>query len=343
MRDDDGRMQHAGARWFRAGIVIASVALAGSCAGPHSGSAYRDPPESTSRVTSNALPTASRHQTVVVIGQFANPPRAAVNWRDIGVGMSETLARSLHNRGCYDVRMGERSWNHSADLPAVRKLHPDASIFVTGTVTDFHHTGELAEPLARKGMFGRRSEAVVAVQLSILDLHTGKVVVSDHVAGAAAAGAIPARELYEDLSFGSYLFWSTPLGTASDQVLARVMECIERAAPEVALQTRIIAMTGYRRVSLDGGRDRGLKVADEFYLLRDAIDGAAPALILDPVTGQPVRARIDSAGASTATAWLIGEPSSEAEIIGAALSDQPPASTPAANATATATAPTISD
>jgi curli biogenesis system outer membrane secretion channel CsgG len=334
-------MRHGAARWFCAVIVAASAAASG-CGGSSSGYTYRHPPASAPRAA--AVPVSdTSHQTIVVIGEFANPPRAAVGWRDIGSGMSETLVRSLQNRGDYDARIGARDWKQDSDIPAIRQAHPDASIFVTGSVTDFHQTGELAEPIARRGVFSRRSEAVVAVQLSIFDLESGRIILSDHVAGTADAGETPAKQLYKDLSFGSYLFWSTPLGRASDQALARVIECIGRAAPAAdgAMSPRIIAVTGFRRVSIEGGRDRGLKVAGEFYLVRDSNGGTSPTLILDPVTGHPVRARIDSTGESTATAWLIGEPASTEQILGAALCAEAPATTvPAENDAAAATAST---
>ena len=147
-------------------------------------------------------------RTVIAVARCSNPSASQLRWRDVGAGMSDALRRALLIEGEFEVRIDpqiERVLSQSAP----RQQQVDASagnvdFIVTGKVTDFHHTAALPAQVSRRGLFGTRSEAVVAIQWSIIDARSRRVVAADHVYGTAKAGTDPQiKEMYSGVALGS--------------------------------------------------------------------------------------------------------------------------------------------
>ena len=112
--------------------------------------------------------------------------------------MSDALVRTLINRGEFDARLDARFAREAklivngspdqreARLEKLRDLHPDVRYVVTGSVTDFHHTDDVPRETRRRGLLlTRKREAVVAVQMDVIDLDAGRIVSTDHLHGTA--------------------------------------------------------------------------------------------------------------------------------------------------------------
>ena len=293
-----------------------------------------DRPPAVAGAGDSARP-ARGDRTVIAVARFGNPSASQLRWRDVGAGMSDALRRALLNEGEFEVRIDpqiERLLSQSA--PQQRQVDGSAAnvdFIVTGKVTDFHHTAALPAQVSRRGLFGTRSEAVVAIQWNLVDARTRRVVASDHIYGTARAGTDPQiKEMYSGVAFGSYLFWSTPLGRASRQAVERTMDRIREKLPSYAGDPRIVKRDGMRKVILVGGWAWGLTKGQKYYIYAahpdEVATAASPRPIFDPDTGRPLMVRINRVGKESSTAWLLGKSPVEVDLRGAFLSRDQPAS-----------------
>jgi curli biogenesis system outer membrane secretion channel CsgG len=316
--------------WALAGVV----ALA-ACSTFDGSREYRVPPAAAGGDAPAARDRSG--QRVVVLGHFTTPPNP-LGWEDVGPGMSDALARTILNHGEFDVwinpelagrvagLINANAPERTAQLERLRQAYPAVRLVVTGRVTDFHHTTDVAATAGRKGWFGSGTEAVVAIQLNVFDLDLGRVVATDHLHGAASAPRGSTPEMYEGLAFDTYLFWSTPLGVASAEVVEESMAVLNRVVPTRDQSIRVVQQTEEpRRVRIAAGPASTLDRNERYYVYR--LDETTGTLhpVLDRDTGQPLQARIESSSRIASTAWLLGRTPEDLDLRGAVLSTSPTA------------------
>jgi hypothetical protein len=239
---------------------------------------------------------------------------------DFLVLSSPQLSRAV--RSIIDGPLEQRS----ARLEELRRQWPQLRYVVSGQVTDFYHTADMPKETRRWGLFSRRREAFVAIRLNVIDVEDGRVVASDHVCGVAPASDTPTKELYANLAFGSYVFWNTPLGRASEEAIGLAAEMLQRAVPRADTYIRIVKQIGLRKVALSSGQKQALIRGQVYYVcLHDAATGRLQP-ILDSDTALPLRARIDDGRSGSSTAWLLGLKPLETDLQGAVLSLDLPSS-----------------
>ncbi len=318
--------------------VMAAVAAGGSGGAGCSTSIYNPwtfnkPPTKAQR---NLAQRQVADRTVVVVARFGNPTKPPVAWSDIGRTMSDAVARTLFDRGLFEVRInpdlamavettfGPSSKPAADRLARLSRAHPNVHYVVTGKVTDFHHTGDLPRQVRRWGLLGRRREAVVAIDLKIFDLRSQRLVVAEHLSGTSRARRQSARKLYADMTIDTYLFWNTPLGKASKKALKKVVDQVIKVVPPRVGEPKIVQWGVGRRVHVSGGRMWGLAKGQEYYVCRRT--GAAGQLqsLPDIDTGQPLRVKITSVSRMTSTGWVLGKPAPDAKLPGAYLRHRPP-------------------
>lgn len=317
---------------FLAGAALAVTAGCSSFRNPW---AYNDPPsEASDRKAAEGDAWARR---VIVLGRLENPARSPLRWRDIGPGMTDALAGTLVNRGDFDVwpdaALGRSVQSivsgpfeqRSARLGQLTEDHPHVRYVITGQVTDFYHSTDMPREAQRWGVFSRKKEAVVAIRLSVIDLQDGRIVATHHVRGVAPASDTPTKELYVSVAFGSYAFWNTPLGLASENAVNEAADMLQRTVPRADAFIRIVKQVGPRKVNLAVDENEKLARGQAFYVcLRDVATGELMPVI-DPDTARPLQARIESTRRGSATAWLLGLKPLETNLRGAVLSrDLPP-------------------
>jgi curli biogenesis system outer membrane secretion channel CsgG len=328
---------------FHALALLAAPAWLGSCSSMSS-SSYSAPPtsvRSSSMMQARHAPTA-----VLIVGDFENPKQSQLNWRDLGPGMSEALSRALLDRGRYDViikptlsrrlqeLVGQRSPESDPSLAEVRREHPEVDYVIIGAVTDFHHTGDLPLEIRPKTWLGNpRSDAIVAIDLVVVDLHNERLVAAEHITGTAPAGKTPTRTLYRDVAFGSYIFWNTPLGQAARSAIGRAVARVDSLVPGTpGMPThagksfgsaRVAQMISLRGVAIVGGRNCGL-ISEQIYALLPVGATADDAgLLRDQSTGRLLLVKIDESRDAEATGWLLGKCSDPRLVINAALRPVP--------------------
>lgn len=241
-------------------ILVLATLVAGwplGCSMPSNPWRFADPP--TKGTSARPIQADVERSVIVVVAPFDDPSRAPNYSRGVGQAMSDAYSRALIRKGGYQVRINEqlaaearrfarfdasgsatsagartrstRSAASSADLSAERQRardqlgrdREDVDYVIIGKVTDFYHTRDLPNEASRWGFIGRRNEAIVSVDLRVVDMQTMRVVGTDHLMGTANAGRTDSRELYENVALDSYLFWNTPLGRAGRRAIDRAV------------------------------------------------------------------------------------------------------------------------
>jgi len=313
--------------------LVAITLLLAACSSYRTG--YNKPPRSAA--SDVAVAPSALAQPLVVLEQFGNPKKASVGWRDIGAGMSTALADELRSRGKQDVvvdaalakrlsRLDIGDDSREERLAEVRRAYPNVRYVVTGQVTDFAHTADLPEDLRRSGLFGgKKSEAIVAIRFVVRDLEAGRIIASDHVyATASAPKDVAPKELYAGMAFGTYMFWSSPLGLASESAIKRAVDVLEEIEPVPSEYLRVVKQIGPRRVQVTVAEHLPVATNDRYFVCVPDPETRALRAVYDVDTESPVEVQIDTVADEGTTAWLIGRPPADVELRGALLSETLP-------------------
>lgn len=278
----------------------------------------------------SAVNRSEQNQTVLVLGRFADPSKAPNYSSGVGQYMSDALARALMHDGAFDVWINPRltrkvetalalpAAEHEQALGQISREHENVRYVLTGKVTDFYHSTDLPTEVTRWGVFGRRNEAVVAIDLRIVDLKSRRVVGAHHLNGTARAGSGPSGDLYGGVALDSYVFWSTPLGRASKAAIERAVERTVRFVPGGVGDAVVEERLTRRRLGITGGSRAGLVSGREYYLLRPETT-TGDRVIRDSDNGRPLMVRIESAGRNSARGFMLGVPPLEQQVRGAVL------------------------
>ncbi|MCZ6837537.1 MAG: hypothetical protein O7G85_17305 [Planctomycetota bacterium] len=342
-------------RMVRAGL-LGGLLLLGGCFSSKSSS----PTKVTSSRAFNL--TGQSPRPVIVLGLFENPRHSPLPWRDIGEGMTDALSREVRSQGVYDAWINARIGRElnsillasPADRPRrfekLEAKHPDIRYILVGQVTDFQHIGESARNT-------RSAEAIVAIDFSIIDIQERRTILSDHVMAMVDASGTESNELYGDMVFGSYRYWDTPLGRASQRTILEVIRRIDEVpipeesliattqveleeaepaevtSPPVHVTTtnapdplrhaiRIDKQINPRRIRVVAGRGRVLHEGQTLYVCQYDPDRGQLVAVQDRDTGRPLQAKIIKVRFDVGTALLLGLKPATISLRGAVLTER---------------------
>ena len=280
-----------------------------------------------------AIGNEALQKPVVLLDQFTSGSGIDARWSDIAPEMQQAFARALLKTGKFEVVTDSYLVDQAIDAiqasgssrnKAMDTIHAtlgtDTAFLVQARITDFLHTSEAPESVRRLSWFTKANDAVVAMDITATDLQVGKVVFSDQIVATASAGD-ETIDQYGSLEFGSYLFWSTPLGRASTEVLdegVHQLAGLQGSTPGVVKITKY--EVGHRDVKLSGSNlldDGGI-----YYVgAADAVTGQY--ISIDDDLGRPLRLRVEKHFFGASTGWLLSEPAEYEHITGATLSKTP--------------------
>jgi len=223
--------------------------------------------------------------------------------------MQKAFSRALMKTGTFEV-VTKRSVAEEAQT----------AFLVEANITDFLHTIDAPESVRRLSWFNKANDALVALDLTATEVRSGKVLLSDQIVSTVSAGD-EETDQYGSLEFGSYLFWSTPLGEASTGVINDSITQIAQLRGSSPGSVTIVEYTpGSREVTLSDGDS--LAGGGVYYVgIRDPRTENFSAAEDD--LGRPLRLRVEHHFWSDSTGWLLSEPAEYETIAGATLSKSP--------------------
>ena len=258
---------------------------------------------------SGASGSEALQKPVIYIEPFAVGSGVDIRWSDVAPEMHKAFTRAILKTGKFEV---------ATDPASARQSF--AAFLVLAEITDFMHTSEAPESVRRLSWFSEANDAIVSLDLSAVDAHTNRAVFSDQLVSVTAAGDVE-DDQYGALEFGSYLFWSTPLGEASSDVLN---QAVTQLASLRGSTPGVVEITSYevgsREVDLSGGDlldDGGI-----YYVgAMDRMTGNFAAV--DDDLGRPLRLRVEHHFFGGSTGWLLSEPAEYEHVTGSTLSKSP--------------------
>jgi len=245
---------------------------------------------------------------VIYIEPFVAGSAIEPRWAGITPEMQKAFTRAILKTGKFEV---------ARKYPTTKT----GSVYVVeAEVTDFMHTNEAPESVRRLHWFSEANDAIVALDITVLNVGSGRVVFSDQIVGTVSAGS-EETDQYGSLQFGSYLFWSTPLGEASKEVLDGA---VVRLSTLCGSTPGVVIITSYgvgnREVGLSGGDS--LDEGGVYYV--GAMDASSGQFLsVDDDLGRPLRLRVEHHFFGKSTGWLLSEPAEYENITGSTLSKSP--------------------
>lgn len=273
----------------------------------------------------------SRRPTIV-IGHFSDPTKAPHYATGSGKSIGQALARSLLKSDTFNViiradvhSLADQRLTPPTDMGVISNDDEDVVHYlITGKVTDFYHTTDLPDDASRWGVLGRRREAIVAVELRVVDVRTQRVLMVDQFNATASAGRGSGTEMYDQIALDSYLFWSTPLGRAARQTVDRGAERVEGVLPRRLTLPRIVSRDDLRRVTIDGGEQDGMRSGQKLFLVQRSPDGRRWQPVNDPDTGMPLQVRLIRVGQRESVGWVYGRPDDSIRMRGLTVMERLP-------------------
>ncbi len=245
----------------------------------------------------------------VVLESFTSGSGVDPRWSGVTTEMKLAMSRALLKTGKFEI------FNNRSEA-----IQSYPSYLIEVKVTDFLHTSDAPESVRRLSWLTKANDAIVALDLKASDLHTGKIVYSDQVVATVSAGD-EETDQYGSLEFGSYLFWSTPLGRASTEVIDESVDQLaglRGSTPGIVKITKY--ETGNREVTLSNGElldDGGI------YYLGEQDVVTREFRSVDDDLGRPLQLRVEKHFFGSTTGWLLSEPADYENITGTTLSKSP--------------------
>jgi hypothetical protein len=258
---------------------------------------------------SGSVGSEAMQKPVVFIEPFTVGSGVDGRWTGIAQEMQKAFTRALLKTGKFEVAQSKA---------AARQFY--ASFAIESEVTDFMHTSEAPESVRRLSWFTEANDAIVALDMTATNLSTERVVFSDQLVATVSAGD-EGTDQYGSLEFGSYLFWSTPLGEASKEVLDNA---VIRLASIRGSTPGVVEITSYevgsREVKLSGG-----DLLDEggIYYVGSMDVRSGEFTSVDDDLGRPLRLRVEHHFFGSSTGWLLSKPADYETITGSTLSKSP--------------------
>ena len=273
---------------------------------------------------------------VVVVGEFSNPSANPIGWSDIGRKFSQQVRQKLSQRSDLEPRedsaLAARAQAaialsgsaRESELKSIGKQWPGVRFVMTGRIVDFRHATHSPSDLSRWDDPRNTTQAIVTARVDMVDLHERRLIPDSQIQALAWADRTPTDQTYRGMSFGSQRFWSTPLGMASRDAIDQCAARFDQAAPVTAEPPiRIVQRLGGRRVQLNDDAKSLVKSGDLLWVCEYDKTGGKLQPVIDPVTRQPLQARVESRIVEP-TAWLVGEPPASVNLMATVLTASRP-------------------
>lgn len=263
---------------------------------------------------------AATVKPVVIVADFENRAGFSGRW-NLPAELADMLVARLLPTGKVTVLerthlqevMQEIARQGSAFSREEGRIKPgglkNARYLIRGVVTDFSVANDSSGwfGVPHVTVKGGRSEAKVALTITISDIRSGEIISSAQTTGLATQSFMGASVDYASISFGGETFIKTPLGSATDKAVRKAAARILNDLPPETWQARV-AESDAEGVIVNGGENVGIKADDMFVVRREG------RVVTDPTTGDVIeklpgrimgRIQVKSIGPSSARAVLM--------------------------------------
>jgi curli biogenesis system outer membrane secretion channel CsgG len=288
-------------------LAVLFLFITAGCRTPGSGAGHTSPYRSNRVV-----------KPVMAVADFQNLANVQGQW-NLGKGMADVLVTQLldtdrvivlERKDLKDVLneivlQGGDLFRKEGKVDRGRLKN--AKYLVRGSVTDFTETNESSGwfGISWLRVFGRGSQARVAINIKVSDVETGEIVSSVKAAKTVSAGGVSAEGIYKDVAFGGDAFFRTPLGKATESAIRSALHQILRELPTNYWQPRVAEFTG-DTVVINGGKNVRVRIGDKFIVRESPRDITDPATgnVIETVPGRVV-GRIEITKINDASAYAV--------------------------------------
>lgn len=148
----------------------------------------------------------------------------------------------------------------------------NARYIVRGVITEFAtrmNASFIAEALL--GVVGLEARSdLISLQLMIEDLQTNQVIISEAITESKTSGSVS----YQNITFGSQIFWDSPLGEATAEALGETIDYLIEQLPKNKWYASVIPLGDQNTFSVDdriivsGGIERGMTIGSQWQLVQ---------------------------------------------------------------------------
>lgn len=157
----------------------------------------------------------------------------------------------------------------------------NAQILIRGAITEFETKtsgGSGGIGFAGVSLGGKSKKAHIAVNIKLYDVTTGEVIDSVRCEGKASSSGAGIGGAVMGVGFDAGTFQKTPLGKATNKVIAQAVTFVIEKMKSIPWQGNVI-MTKENNVYINAGRTSNIKVGDEFVVYKKGEE------LIDPVSG----------------------------------------------------------
>lgn len=227
----------------------------------------------------------------VAILDFENKVSLSNQWK-LSEGMRDMLVDALVKTDRYTVLTRRDLGAVLSELDIQRESYfrqegkleqgklKNVQYLIKGAVTDFSHVrgGALRVTGSLLGLGVSAQVAAVSVTLYVIDVESGEIIASKTMEGTASAGSADFGTIYKDVVIGGNVFFRTPLGRATQDVMEQCLDHIAQVIATKQWYPSVVKIDGTRLI-ISGGEDRHVAPGS----LWSGYEKGAP--LIDPKTG----------------------------------------------------------
>jgi len=190
---------------------------------------------------------------------------------------------------------------------------------IKGTITDFGHVATNTGFFSTDNwnIFGGSKRAVMGMVLYVVEVESGEIICSESLEESVHASDLNVQAVYSGVAFGGSTFYRTPLGRATDRVIGKAVGKVTRSIANRPWQPKVAQVQPDGTVILNGGKDRGVAVGDEYEILMagEPIKDPDSGDVIGVKPGKPVgRVRICEVAGGYSVASFISGKASDVQI-----------------------------
>ena len=153
---------------------------------------------------------------------------------------------------------------------------------ITGGITEYNYTssslGGNVSVFNSVSASAQQLKAMVALDVRVINAATGEIIASKRGAGDATARTVSAEAVLDDKEFSTAVAASTPLGKATREAIAEIVEAIVEELAGVPWSGRVIDVRD-NLIYINAGSDAGVEQGMEFEVYEEQ------EVLIDPETG----------------------------------------------------------